>query len=248
MDDDELRERLRAMPEPSTAIDVDAVVADARRRRRPKVVGVGVAAAVGCLAFLAPVVVPGLLGPDPVTATLQDQGVAEQAPAGSAPEATDAGGAESADEPSVLGAPGEEATTAAPPVDVGSCAVAPVESLQPGLALAFADAPSGGTATLLVENVGDATVVVRIGDVGVATLDGATVAAAASLDPASALSGSLMTLEPGDVERLDVDVAADLVPCRDADPAAVGAVAPVVAIATGASAVVQGAALGTATP
>ncbi|MFC7432646.1 MULTISPECIES: hypothetical protein [unclassified Agrococcus] len=248
MNDDELRERLQAMPEPTTTVDVDAVVAAARRRRRPKVVGVGVAAAAGCLAFLAPVVVPGLLGPDPVTATLQEQGVAEQAPAGSAPEATDASGGDSADEPGVLGAPGEEATTAAPSVDAGTCALAPAGSLQPGLALAFAGAPSEGTATLVVENLGDATLAVRIGDVGIATLDGATVAAAASVDPASALAGVALTLAPGDVQRLDVDVASDLLPCRGGDPAATGAVAPVVAIATGASAVAQGAALGTATP
>ena len=241
MNDDELRERLHAMPEPTATIDVDAVVADARRRRRPKVVGVGVAVGAACLAFLAPVVVPGLLGPDPVTATLQEQGAADQAPA-----ASDAGGDDAAEPtgPSVLGAPDEDAATQSPITDVGACDVAPAAQTQPGLALTFESAPVGGAATLVVENVGDEMLVVRLGDVGVARVDGTSVIEASAVDPASSVPGLLVRLAPGDLERLGVDVVGDPTACGTATSSA-GDLVPVVAIATGASAVVQTPAVGT---
>lgn len=229
MNDDELRERLHAMPEPTTTIDVDAVVADARRRRRPKVVGVGVAAVAGCLAFLAPVVVPGLLGPDPVTATLQEAGSAQQDPAGSAPDAPAAG-----QEPagSALGGDAADPNGAA----VAACAAVPAADVAPGLAVAFAAAPVDGTATLLVTNDGADPLTVRIGDVGIAAVADATsivdttVLAAADVDLGSARDGRLVEVAAGATASVDVDVATTLVPCAPGDPAG-GTVVPLVPVA-----------------
>ncbi|SDH26114.1 hypothetical protein [Agrococcus jejuensis] len=247
MNDDELRQRLQAMPEPTTTIDVDAVVADARRRRRPKVIGTGVAVGAACLAFLAPVVVPGLLGPDPVTATLQEQGVAEQGDSGAQPEApapaaTDESAPTAGDEPDATtftdGDAAESAGAAA-----GACAAVPAAQVADGLSLTFLAQPVDGEATLLVANASDETLVVRIGDVGIAAIEGDGVLASAAIDPASALAGFRAQLAPGDVERVIVDVATDLAPCAAGDSVD-GTLVPVVAVAIGASAEVRGPALG----
>lgn len=243
MDDDELRERLRAMPEPTTTIDVDAVVTDARRRRRPKVIGAGVAVGAACLAFLAPVVVPGLLGPDPVTSTLQEAGVAEQGdsgaePAAPAPDADepDASTFQSSEQPDGGGAEGAGAAADA-------CSAVPAMQVADGLSLTFLAQPVEGEATLLVANSGDETLVVRVGDVGIAAVDGDGVLASAAIDPGSALTGFQARLEPGDVERIVVDVASDLAPCAPGGSID-GTLVPVVAVAIDASAEVRGPALG----
>lgn len=236
MDDDELRQRLRAMPEPTATIDVDAVVADARRRRRPKVVGVGVAVGAACLAFLAPVVVPGLLGPDPVTATLQEQGVAEQDDSGAEPEApAPAPAASDGADPDASTLQTSEGPNVAGPGPL-ACTATPVGEVAPGLAVSFAAAPVDGVATLLMANDGDATITVRLGGVGEAiVVDGAIVAADVGGEPA--YSGPLLRIEPDETERVEVAVAAAR--ACDGGNVAVGEVVPVVAVAIGGAAEVQ---------
>lgn len=197
MNDDELRERLRAMPEPTTTIDVDAVVADARKRRRPKVVGAGVAVGAACLAFLAPVVVPGLRGPDPVTSTLQEQSDAEQAPAAPAPDAPT--GVDDSD--------GGAATPLGPPI--AACAAAPIED---DLALGYV-LDGDGTGTVSIQNLGSEPVVVAVGDVGVGAIAGDALVWAPQVDPSSATTGTPVTLEPLGSVDLDVDVLPATAPC-----------------------------------
>ncbi|WP_144719545.1 hypothetical protein [Agrococcus jejuensis] len=241
MDDDELRERLRAMPEPTTAIDVDAVVTDARRRRRPKVIGTGVAVGAACLAFLAPVVVPGLLGPDPVTSTLQEAGVAEQGDSGAEPEAPAPAATSEAPTSAEEAQPTDQADPA--PTYYGDqgasgCPFTEADVLQPGLVLSFAAPPADGVTTLLVENQSSAAIVVRIGDVGVATYAGGVLAGLSVLDPASSLDGPVLRLAPGEVASLDVAV--DLHPVGCGGSGGLGGITlPLVAIALGEDAVVQ---------
>lgn len=233
MDDDELRQRLRAMPEPTTTIDVDAVVADARRRRRPKVIGTGVAVGAACLAFLAPVVVPGLLGPDPVTSSLQEAGVAEQGdsggePAAPAPAATD--GAEP--DASTLQSGGVD--VAGPPPT--GCSATPAGSTVPGLAIAFEADPVAGSATVLLSNGGSERLTVRVGGVGEAILgDDGAVLAAPSIAAAS-YADPLLLIEPGETERIQVAVTPAL-DCEGGSSTALpdGQVVPVIGLALGAS-------------
>jgi len=202
VNDDELRQRLRAMPEPTTTIDVDAVVADARRRRRPKVVGVGVAAVAGCLAFLAPVVVPGLAGPDPVTSSLEGGG-AEPAPAAPAPE---------------QGAPDEQgtdgSTLASGEADAGQDACAPptlVGDVVAGLAIAFADDPSDGEAVLALTNAGATPIAVGVGAAGTVVLDGGLVATSTELDADAPTQP--VVVGPGERVEVPVDLDRSTVAC-----------------------------------
>lgn len=249
MNDDELRERLHAMPEPTATIDVDAVVADARRRRRPKVVGAGVAVGAACLAFLAPVVVPGLLGPDPVTSTLQEQGVAEQgdsgaqpaAPAATAPDETQPGAEEA--QPTAGEDPAPTYFGDQGAAGNGACFASPSRSVVPGLALAFLAAPEGGAATLLVSNEGSAPIVVRIGNVGVATTEGSTVVGAAFVDIAGTDAANPIALAPGERVAVDVAVATNLVACGT-DGRVDGTAVPLVALAIGDGGPIVGSVLG----
>ncbi|QCR19731.1 hypothetical protein [Agrococcus sp. SGAir0287] len=209
MNDDELRERLRAMPEPTTTIDVDAVVADARRRRRPKVVGVGVAAVAGCLAFLAPVVVPGLLGPDPVTSTLQEQGAAEQgdasgAPAAPAPAATSGGEPDASTfQSSAPEAAGGAQDACAPPTPAGEVVA--------GLGIAFSDDPADGDAALVLTNASPITIDVGVGEVGTIVLDGGLVATSTELDMDAATRP--VAIGSGATVELPIDLARSTVAC-----------------------------------
>lgn len=229
MNDDELRERLHAMPEPTATIDVDAVVADARRRRRPKVVGAGVAVGAACLAFLAPVVVPGLLGPDPVTSTLQEQGVAEQGDSGAEPAAPASDG-DAPDAPTLQTSeqPDDVDVAGGPPV---GCLALPAAEVAEGLSTSFESAPIDGTATLLLSNDGGETLTVRVGDVGEAIVADGSVVGAASIGADSALDGPLLRLEPGETERIGVAVFS--ASACDGGALEAGAVAPVVALAVG---------------
>ena len=197
MNDDELRQRLHSMPEPATTIDVDAVVADARRRRRPKVIGTGVAVGAACLAFLAPVVVPGLLGPDPVTSTLQDQGAAEQAPAapGSGGDGVQPGSSSDA------GDDGGAASTLSAPI--AACAAMP---LADDLALGYSIDDGDGTARVVIQNLRSQPVTIAVGDVGVGEATDDTLVIAPEVEAASAATGTSVTLEPMASHTFDVAV------------------------------------------
>ncbi|GAA2174388.1 hypothetical protein GCM10009846_20140 [Agrococcus versicolor] len=188
MRDDELRDRLHAMPEPTARIDVDAVVADARRRRRPKVVGVAVASVAGCLALLSPVVLPSILGSGASTATMQEAGVAEQG----APDAPAAPGSDAAtaEEPGILGEP----APSGPPV--AACAAVPISSVAAGLLVVVRDDDGDGVGTVDVQNVGDAPVDVAIGEAGLGQRAGDVLVVAPDVDAASVAQVAPTTLQP----------------------------------------------------
>lgn len=215
----ELRSRLRAMPEPHGTLDADEIVREARRRRRPKVIGVTVTAVAACALVLTPVTVVAIDVIRPTAMTATDAGGQEQEE--SAPEAP----AEPAPPPE---APGESDEAAQPPSDAdGACSAVPVEQMLPGVSITFEDDPADGTASVTVANDGDAALDEAVAGFGLAVVDD-------ELEWAPTIGtdaqGEALALDPGEsVTFDDVELVTDGQACTGSADAA-GSLVPVMAI------------------
>ncbi len=218
MSDEELRRRLRDIPAPRAGIDADAVVARAKRRRRPKTIALSSAATVASVLIVAPLVVTGL----------------QLLPSSSQQEASQAGGAESAEHPTSDAASEEsrplESAEDAGEGDAGAsgdgaatlCGLPLASEL--GMELAFTAEPADGAARAEIRWI-EAGAAPRLEAVEVASLEVAGGVARAVAGEAS----QALALAASESAALEVPIAVlDAGACGEGSPPGAAPVAIVV--------------------
>lgn len=210
--EDELRARLRAMPEPRTSLDAGAIVQAARRRRHPKVAGLVAASVAASVLVLTPVTIGAIQAVQPQVDTASDAG------SEAAPEEVESAGGDSDDEAAGCGA--------TPAADAG-------------LSIAFGDDPADGVADVTITNGTAVDVVIDQASIGTATVaDDGTVLALPDVPQAEP---SILTVPAGESVTLpDASLEPALIVCGEGDGDAAPAVLLADADADGASLLLVG--------